>query len=180
MCVCLCVCVWVCLSLSVCLSVCVLKVLSHEFLSGHKSLAGSRLFAILLGSCLLSTALCSSCLLWLWSLHLTGPLCKFYFTSWKAKGAEKLPWGLVTKAREDKRTKEPLWEGSPATEGIQSAEEDGSALWYKGELGMNFKVIFQGLLLEKKILGHVLGVLQGCKNVFWTKKIFGSELLNYD
>ena len=27
----------------------------------------------------------------------------------------------------------------------------------RGELGMNFKVIFQGLLLEKKILGHVLG-----------------------
>ena len=41
----------------------VLKVLSHEFFGGRRSSAGSRLFALLLGSFLLSAALRSSRLL---------------------------------------------------------------------------------------------------------------------
>ena len=40
-----------------------LKVLPHEFFGGHRSLVGSRLFAILLGSFLLSVALQSPCFL---------------------------------------------------------------------------------------------------------------------
>ena len=54
-----------------------LEVLSHEFFGGHRSSAGSRLFVLLLGSCLLSAALWTSRLLWLWSTRLTGPLCNF-------------------------------------------------------------------------------------------------------
>ena len=47
---------------------------SKIFFVGHRSSAGSRLLTLLLGSCLLSAALQSSHLLWLWSPRLTGHL----------------------------------------------------------------------------------------------------------
>ena len=57
-----------------------LKVLSYDFFGGRWSSAGSLLFALLQGSFLLSPALRISCLLWLWSPRLTGPLGEFNFT----------------------------------------------------------------------------------------------------
>ena len=56
-----------------------LKVLSHEFFGGRRSSIGSRLFALLLGTFLLSTALRFSRLLLLWSPRLTGPLSRRFF-----------------------------------------------------------------------------------------------------
>ena len=50
-----------------------LKVLTHEFLVG----IGAWLAPAYQGFCVLSAALQSSCLLWLWSSRLTGPLGDF-------------------------------------------------------------------------------------------------------
>ena len=68
-----------------------LKILSHEFLGGRRSSAGSRLLALILRTFLLSAALRSSRLLWLWSLRVTGTLGEFYFTSRISGNAEKYP-----------------------------------------------------------------------------------------
>ena len=83
-----------------------LKVLSNAFFGGIKTSAGSRLFALLLGSCLLSEALRPYCLLWLWSPHLTGPLGELYFTSWLARNAEKSPREPVSHGDQSQRRRE--------------------------------------------------------------------------
>ena len=81
--------------------------MSHNFFGVHGSSAGSRLFALLLGSYPLSTALWSSRLLWLWSPRLTGPLGEFYLTLCLARSVEKLMRDAITEAREGERTEEP-------------------------------------------------------------------------
>ena len=82
------------------------SILSHDFFGGRRSSAGSRLVALLLWSSLLSAALRSSRLLWLWSPHLTGPLGKFYLTSWIAVSAEKLLRGPVSCGDQSQRRRE--------------------------------------------------------------------------
>ena len=83
----------------------------------------------LCGSRLISASLRSSCLLWLWSPRLSAffrtssyPQCKVKF----AERTSKARWPKQEKVRGPKSRAEKVG----VTEGIQSAEEGRSTLWY--------------------------------------------------
>ena len=134
--------------------------------SGRRSSAGSRLFELLLGSCLLSAGLQSSCLSGFG--HRGSPVFLANFTLHHGslgmrKNRRDDRWAAVTKAKEGKRTKEPHWEG-----GSHSRRR-----WEHAMVGESAETILESffkVFVFKKKLRHLFWGWFGCEKIkFWRK-----------
>ena len=93
------------------------------------SSAGSRLFALILGFLLLSAALWSSRLLWLWKWQITSPLSEFYLTSWIAWNMEKLKIGPVSCGNQSQRRWDDWIAVLRRLNPVGEARTGGSTIW---------------------------------------------------